>query len=291
MSESLHRHMMYGRGDNPDSGSDDFDEIHSERLRRSNSVDLLHMDKEQTVALSERVANNRNAMIIAVHPFYDQNSERYFSEIGKASPHQISQDKLDRNERLAGVLARLLSKDPSTTPPVAVFEESDYTVSTSERLSVSLSKGNNIYMVQTMFDNAVPVFEAGDDLKYNYSNKNPAEMLSFQNQVDEIATRNFSRLAKILQTCGVESIYIGGMNLEIQDTPFNQRLIGDDGKPTKILEQYVTKGLEPRIAFRKCVASVYNGLSKYFPSVQISNFSSPNTRRDLRAVQDELGQL
>lgn len=290
MSESLRRHMMYGRGDNPDSGSDDFDEIHNEMLRRLNSVDLLHINKEQMVALSERVANNHNAMIVAVHPFYDANSEQYFAEIGKESPHPISQEKVDRNKRIAGVLSRLLSKDPLKTPPVAVFEETDYVIDTLKRLSTNLSEGNQIYMVQTMFDNAVPVFEAGDDLRYNYSNRSPAEMLRFQNQVNEIARRNFSRLAEILQACGVESIYIGGMNLEIQDTSFNQRLVGDDGKPTGIMEKYISNGTEPRIAITKCVATVYRGLSKYFSNVQISNFTSPNTRRDLRSVQNEFGQ-
>jgi len=291
MGESLHTHIMHGRGPNPDSGYGDFECAEDEVLKRSRVVDLLHMEDEQRASFSERVANNNHAMIVAVHPFYDINSEQYFAEIGKESPHPISQEKVERNKRLVGVLSRLLSKDPAKTPPVAVFEETDYVKSTSERLSANLSEGNNVYMVQTMFDNAVPVFENEENLKYDYTNRSPSEMLRFQNQVDEIAIRNFSRLAKILQACGVESIYIGGMNLEIQDTPFNQRLVRDDGKPTGVLEQYISNGVEPRIAIRKCVASVYHGLSRYFPDVQISNFTSPNTRRDLRSVQDELGQI
>lgn len=255
------------------------------------TVDLLHMDKEQRASFSERVVNNHHSMIVAVHPFYDINSEKYFSELGKTSPYPISQDKLDRNERLAGVLARLLSKDPSKVPPIAVFEESDYMPITSEKLSACLSKGNNIYMVETMFDNAVPIFEKDENIKYDYSNRSPSVMLRFQQQVDKIAERNFAKLAQILQACGVESIYVGGMNLEIQDVPFNQRLIADDGKPTKVLEEYMANGLEPRIALKKCVSSVYRGLSAYFPNVQLSNFASPNSRRDLRTVQDALGQL
>lgn len=284
----LEGRMAYGP-ERPKESSEPNWHKEDERFDEGSVINLLRMSEQQMSELRSRVEANRRTIYIAVHPYYDQNSRQYYQERGnEQQPHGPTPDKLKRNERITGVMHRLLASDPAITPPINIFEEVDYYARTAQEVAKHLASGSHAYLVPTMFAHSVPVFKDEDNIRFSdVPVGDEEEELEFHRRVGEISEANFKRLANIYWAAGVEHIFVGGMNLVINDHNSPKRLITDAGKFSNHYNSMKQLGVEVDPYYRKCVSTVLNGLKDKFDT-RLSLFTSPNNRRQMDMLREDL---
>jgi hypothetical protein len=258
-----------------------------ERFENHKVVELLHIDQNDLSELAERVALNNNVVYIAVHPFFEQNSDQYFNDIGISRPFPVTERKKYKTERIASVLRNLLSDNPAETPPVIIFEESEYFETTAQKVLESLHEDRKGYLVRTVFEGATPISTPKEDVRFDSRDRSPSNIAEYVAKISAIADRTFPELNRILTNAGVEQIVVGGMNLSIADNLHNQALLDPEGHPNYYFYNYFRRQKNPKFYLTDCVGTVVEALMEDF-IVTISNFSAPHNRRNIKHAIGEM---
>lgn len=249
--------------------------IDAEPRKKSELVhNIFDLTDEEKAVLGERVDKFNGTVRLVVHNLYWPTRQAWHND---DDGEPIQTDRVEASSKNREFFDSLLKTKPDQLPPIFAMEEYHVADFAKEIYSETLeeTEGNEIYLVPTIHNSPVPLTTIPPD-----SLQGPAREEFMKEHSSWTALRD------LLTEVGIKKIIISGGDLDVVPVDIVKMMEDEEGRWfSGYTAQRSDKGAKNlNYKLDHCAGAAAHMLSSYF-DVEISNFTSPHSRPDIRKFE------